>query len=59
MRDTLKNIGLWIVVLLEYVCDVCKYGSRGAEERTLEQAIRLREKLQARIDKFEREREEK
>ena len=54
MSDILENIGLWITVILEYIYDVYRYGLRGAEERTLDKAIRFREELQVTIDRLER-----
>lgn len=53
-KNLLQEVWLWIIVLSEYFWDVCRYGFRGAEEKSLDEGIKLIAELQLMIDKFRR-----
>lgn len=54
MKNLLQEIWLWLTVILEYFWDVCRYGFRGAEEKSLDEAIKLREELQLAMNELKR-----
>ena len=55
MKESLQEIWLWIIAIVECTYDICRYGLQGAEERTLDKTIELRKEIEAIMKKLEEE----